>query len=244
MGRRHRRAGDPTTLSPATSDPRRAPERPLLIGHRFGNALGRLGAARAAGVDLIETDIHFYKGRLEVRHMKTLGPIGILWDKWRLGNPFAPRLELSEVLAALRPDEEIMLDLKPIVDARGNGERMADAILEELERARPGAPATICSRRWDYLPYYRARANTRVVYSCGSTAERDRLLTGPQRIDGISIREDFVTPEIAPHLVARGGLVMSWAVNDIATLERLAALGVTGFISDAPGAIGAAVRAL
>lgn len=197
--------------------------------------------ARRVGVDLIETDVHFYKGRLEVRHMKTLGPIGLLWDGLRLGNPFAPRLRLGEVLDSLRPGEEIMLDLKPVVDGRGSGERMAAAVMEELERALPGARATVCSRRWDYLPHFRARPNTRVVYSCGSAAERDRLLAGPQEIDGISIRQDFVTPERAPAILARGGLVMSWAINDVATLERIAALGVNGFISDVPEAIAGAV---
>ena len=173
--------------------------------------------------------------------MKTLGPIGLLWDGLRLGNPFAHRLKLGEVLDALEPGEEIMLDLKPIIDGRGNGERMADAILEELERVIPGAPATICSRRWDYLPHYRARENTRIVYSCGTADERDRLLAGPQRIDGISIRHDFVTPELAPRIMDRAGLVMSWAINDVPTLERVAALGVNGFISDAPGAIAEAI---
>jgi glycerophosphoryl diester phosphodiesterase len=174
--------------------------------------------------------------------MKTLGPIGILWDGLKVGNPFARRLPLSEVLSALKPGEEVMLDLKPVVDGRGSGARMAAAIMDELERAIPGARATICSRRWDYLPHYRARENTRIVYSCGTADERDRLLAGPQRIDGISIRHDFVTAENAPRLLARGGLVMSWAVNDLPTFQRLARLGVNGFISDVPATIAPALR--
>lgn len=44
---------------------------PLAIAHRAGNDLRALGAAARAGVDLIEADIWPWRGRLEVRHLKT-----------------------------------------------------------------------------------------------------------------------------------------------------------------------------
>lgn len=212
-------------------------EQPLLIGHRFGNELDRLDEARAARVDLIETDVHLYKGRLEVRHMKTLGPIGLLWDGPRLGNPFAPRLQLETVMAALQPDDELMLDLKPVVDGRGSGKKMAAAIIEAREREMPGRPVTVCSRKWDYLPHFAEQESLRIVYSCGSTSERDRLLTSPRRLDGVSIRLDLITPEVGRRLRERTDLVMSWGIDDLDDLERARALGVSGIITDYPSLI-------
>ena len=47
---------------------------PLAIAHRSGNHLERLQPAVAAGADLIEADVWLHRGKLEVRHLKTLGP--------------------------------------------------------------------------------------------------------------------------------------------------------------------------
>jgi glycerophosphoryl diester phosphodiesterase len=42
----------------------------LVVAHRAGNDLARLRAALDAGADLVEADIHAFRGRLEVRHHK------------------------------------------------------------------------------------------------------------------------------------------------------------------------------
>ena len=77
---------------------------PFFVAHRAGNDLAQLRAAEEIGLDLVEADIRLFRGRLEVRHLKTLGPIPVLWDRWRLANPFAPRLQLDELLAAIGPE--------------------------------------------------------------------------------------------------------------------------------------------
>lgn len=43
----------------------------IVIAHRTENSLSRLHAANALGVDVIECDVRDYRGRLEVRHLKT-----------------------------------------------------------------------------------------------------------------------------------------------------------------------------
>jgi hypothetical protein len=48
---------------------------PITIAHREVNSIVTLRAAEAAGVDVIECDLWLHRGRLEVRHSKTLGPI-------------------------------------------------------------------------------------------------------------------------------------------------------------------------
>ena len=76
----------------------------FVVAHRAGNELARLRDAEQLGVALVEADVRLWRGRLEVRHLKTVGPLPILWDTWRLANPFAPRLELRDLLAAARRD--------------------------------------------------------------------------------------------------------------------------------------------
>ena len=56
--------------------------RPLAIAHRGGNSLDEARAAIAYGADMLETDVWPHRGRLEVRHVKTIGPWPIYWEKW------------------------------------------------------------------------------------------------------------------------------------------------------------------
>src|SRR6188508_3273249 len=83
---------------------------PFIVAHRAGNDLARLRRAERVRPGLVEADVHLFRGRLEVRHLKTLGPLGVLWDRWYLAPPGTPRLELHELLAAT--DTALMLDLK------------------------------------------------------------------------------------------------------------------------------------
>ena len=49
------------------------------------------------GADLVEADVRLYRGRLEVRHLRTVGPLPILWDRWQLAAPRRRRLQLAEL---------------------------------------------------------------------------------------------------------------------------------------------------
>ena len=76
---------------------------PFIVAHRAGNDLELLRRAEGVQPRLIEADVHLYRGRLEVRHLKTLGPLPVLWDRWYLASPRTPRLELAGLLAAAGP---------------------------------------------------------------------------------------------------------------------------------------------
>ena len=84
----------------------------LAVAHRAGNSLAGLQSARELGVDVVECDVHRHRGRLEVRHLKTAGPLPFLWDRWELAPAGAPRLGLDELLAADQRGSTFMLDLK------------------------------------------------------------------------------------------------------------------------------------
>jgi hypothetical protein len=132
--------------------------RPLAIAHRAGNSLAALAAAVAAGVDVIEADVHGHDGRLEVRHLKTMGPLPYLWDTWELVPASAPRLELGEVLRAARPGTLFMLDVKGTAEV---GADVAVAAVAAVHEVAPGHDVIVCSRVWpaveavSELPYVR-----------------------------------------------------------------------------------------
>ena len=128
---------------------------PFVIAHRAGNDLDRLRRAQRLGIAVVEADLHLYAGRIEVRHLKTLGPVPVLWDRWTLAPPWAPRLRLDRVLAAMRPGTELMLDLK------GRDPRLPALVAAALGEHATGAPVTVCARHWpllDLLPGTPGRA--------------------------------------------------------------------------------------
>ena len=115
----------------------------------------RLAAAEALGVRVIEADLHLFRGRIEVRHLKTIGPVPLLWDRWKLANPFAPRLLLADLLCAAGPQTELVLDLK------GRDCRLAEIALEAVRpHLRAGAVMTICARSGPLLePFTASKAS-------------------------------------------------------------------------------------
>ena len=94
----------------------------ILVAHRAANTPATLRAAQGA-VDAVEADVHLFRGRLEVRHAKTVGPVPLLWERWYLLPRDTPRPLLGDLLAAAESlDTALMLDLK------GPDPRMAGAV--------------------------------------------------------------------------------------------------------------------
>jgi hypothetical protein len=212
---------------------------PFVIAHRSGNSLAALRSAEARGLRVIEADVHLFRGRLEVRHLKTLGPVPILWDRWELANPFAPRLRLADLLSALGPGTELVLDLK------GRARRLGDLVLGAV---RPhlgtgefdsGASVTICARSWQLLEPFDGVGGVRAVHSVGSARQLRRLrrrLAG-SRVEGISIHERLLDSRTVRELREFADLIMTWPVNTSERASELVACGVDGLISDRPGLV-------
>ena len=196
----------------------------ILVAHRAGNDLKRLREAEALGIAHIEADVRLWRGRLEVRHLKTLGPIPVLWDRWRLANPFARRLVLAELLASIGPRTELILDLK------GRNGELATRVLATLgDRC-----ATVCARDWRLLQPFVDLPNVRVVHSVGTTRQLRKLharYTG-DRLDGVSIHERLLDAATVSELRRLSSFVMTWPVNTLQRAEELVALGIDGLISD------------
>jgi glycerophosphoryl diester phosphodiesterase len=178
----------------------------------------------------VEGDVRLFRGRAEVRHLKTLGPLPILWDRWTLSNPFRRRLVLNELLAALSPETEVMLDLK------GRDPRLAVLVDEALERRPVPAPLVVCARTSALLEPFRGRPGVRTVLSIGSRRQLRRLARryDGSRLDGISIHERLLDGETVLALSRYADVVMTWPVRTAEQARLLLGWGVAGLITDVP----------
>lgn len=202
--------------------------RPLAVAHRFGNEPGLVRGALDAGADLVELDVWPHRGRLEVRHLKTMGPIPLLWDRrpYRLVGASAPRLELAELLDG-HERGELMLDLK------GRDVTGAEAVRDHMRRLMPGARYTVCSQSWRLLEVFRTEPGVRVVHSVGSErALRSLERRLPHDAQGIGVNVRLLSAERVRRLRRIVPLLATWRVNDVDTLDRVLDWGVTAVITD------------
>lgn len=200
----------------------------LAIAHRAGNSLSGMATAIALGADVIECDVHEHHGRLEVRHLKSAGPLPFLWDKWEIVPASTPRLLLGDLLDANSAGATIMLDLKGRRTSTG---RAAATVIQAGYRH----PLLVCSRHWPLVDVFAESPGVHRVLSARNRVELNRLrrrlaTTGP--VHGVSVHESLLTSEVVAELHRRVEIVMTWPVNDVPTLDRLLGLGVTGIISD------------
>jgi glycerophosphoryl diester phosphodiesterase len=206
---------------------------PLAIAHRAGNDLEALRLALEAGVDVVEADVHGFRGRLEVHHLRTLGPLPFLLDDWALVRASAPRLELATLLAAGREGPRLMLDLK------GRRASVGSAVARAVHEAAPDTEVLVCSRHWPAVDAAARLPYVQPVYSAGTRRELARLLRllAGRRVYGVSVLCGLLNAAVVAELHRSVEVVMTWPVNDNATLRRVVDIGVSGVISDEPSVL-------
>lgn len=200
---------------------------PFVVAHRAGNCLAALAEAERLGARVIEADVRLFRGRSEVRHLKTVGPLPLYWDRWQLASPFRPRLVLAELLRATTGESELMLDLK------GSRRRLAELVRAELAPYLGERPFTVCARSWALLEPF-AELPVRRVASVGSARQLQALLRrfADRRVDGVSIHERLLDERVVHDLRQVTDTVLTWPVNVPARARELVRLGVDGLISD------------
>ena len=198
-----------------------------MVAHRAGNDLRSLRRAESARVAVVEADLHLFAGRVEVRHLKTVGPIPLLWDKWTLASPRTPRLLLHELLRSAAPSTTLMLDLK------GRDRRLSTAVAAAL-RDQPRAQTVCCSQSWALLEGMRDLDDVRLVHSVGSLRQLQALRkwAAGRSVEGVSIHHKLLNASRVAELRRRAGLVMSWPVRTLADVRRLETWGVDGMITE------------
>jgi hypothetical protein len=200
----------------------------LRVAHRAGNDLELLVEALGWGADLIEADVHLHRGRLEIRHTKTLGPLPWLWDRWYVVSARTPRLHLHEVAAHLPPERRVMLDLKGWQPWLGH--RVAAA----MAAAAPGVPYTVCSRHWRMLDAFEGLPHVHLVHSVRSRRELGRVgrRLAAHPTWGIAVHRDLLGSVHLEALRSSVDALLTWPVNTESARAEALALGATGIISD------------
>jgi glycerophosphoryl diester phosphodiesterase len=178
----------------------------LAIAHRAGNSLAGLHAANRLGVDVIECDVHHHRGRLEVRHLKTAGPLPFLWDRWQLASTRAPRLGLEELLEADLHGTRFMLDLK------GRSPALGTAVAQLLHEVAGHRPVLACGRRWPVVERVAQLPFVQAVLSARNRFELARLrtrLADGLSVHGVSVHCSLLTEAVVRELRGRVAVVMT-----------------------------------
>ncbi|MFI7602346.1 glycerophosphodiester phosphodiesterase [Actinoplanes sp. NPDC049681] len=205
-----------------------ADHRMLAVAHRAGNTVAGLRAALTSGADLVEADVHLYRGALEMRHSRALGP-HLFWD--RSGGIVRRRTvavpELDEILTVAAGDPRLLLDLK------GRSRAVAHRVAETLQARCPGVPVAVCTKEWAMLEAFPPQMNVRRILSAASALQlaRLRVRMRRERVDGVSIRLRLLSAPVVAELRRATDLVLAWPVDSEAELAHAARLGVTGVIS-------------
>jgi glycerophosphoryl diester phosphodiesterase len=221
----------------------------IRVGHKgadaivAGNTLASFDAALSAGVDMIEFDV------LAERRDGS-GGLFVAHDHAVLAKTAAPTL--TQALAHLTSPPFDGVRLQVDVKQRGYEQRVVDALGEfgALERA------FISTGSWSALQTFRRLAPTlRIGWTVPGipgvsgtpliTPSFGRLYTNllPRRaakriragqIDALVPNWHVVTTQLVDSVLAAGGEVYAWTVDDAAQIRRLADAGVTGVITNDP----------
>lgn len=199
-------------------------QRPFVVAHRAGNHIPKAHRAIRRGAAMLEADVWRYRKRLEVRHLKTLGPLPILWDRWELAPGWTPRLRLHELLEATPAAVPIMFDLK------GEDPNLSISVVEAIRDDTPERPIILCTRFWIQLDRIRDEPDVHRIYSVGSQEERDNVFSRLATVEhpAVSIHRNLVTPALMRQFDEVGAVVMSWGATTRDEAEFLLSLGVDG----------------
>lgn len=194
-----------------------------------GNTLASFDAALDVGVDLVEFDVRGHHGELVLAHT--------IFDARRRAC-----VRLSDALAHLSAprfaDVGINLDVKHV--------GCESALLDELRHAGLLGRALISSQVCEVLDRVRAlesRASTGISIG-GRLARlsrrwrdwRSEVLAGlaSRRWDALMAQHRLVEPELLEDVIARGGHLYAWTVNERTAIESLRGLGVHGIATADP----------
>ncbi len=200
-----------------------------LVAHRFGNE-ARRAVEGAAIADLIEIDIHLWRGRLEVRHAKRLWLLQRMWERWHLLERDTPVPSLEEILAVLPQSTPLLLDLK------GWRPKMVSMVQSIVGEERP---IVVSARSWWLLKRVKDHDGVRILRSVGANWQLWLVLRlrRPARASGVVIDQRLLQPEIALRLLKRSPMIFSWNVDSEVRAVELVDMGVTGLIIDDPDLI-------
>lgn len=208
----------------AHSHPALPDRRPLVIAHRAGNSIELAQEAIEHGADMLEADVWRFNRQLEVRHLKTMGRIPLLWDRWMLAPGWKQRLRLNALLESTPVTARIMLDLK------GEDPLLAPSITEVIRDIQPEREIIMCSRFWMHLDRVKDDPTIHRIYSVGSEQERATVWSRLEAMEhpAVSIHRNLMNPATAKRLDNLGVTTMSWGAATKDEARALLDYGIDG----------------
>jgi len=198
----------------------------LAIAHRSGNTVAGLRSALDMGVDLVEADVHAYRGRLEVRHLRSMGGLPFLWDK----DSFVHRrrhehLDLAGLIAALGDDHRLMIDLK------GLHPRLAPMVARLLRESVPDRGLTVCTKAWWMLDAFDLPVQRVLSAASRRGLAKLRARVAREPVHGVSVRLSMLDARVVDELHRGTDRVLVWPVDTVEALDRARSIGADGVIS-------------
>ncbi len=225
--------------------------RPVRIAHAYGNTQTALRRALAAGVDMIEADIWYRSGQIEVRHERRLNPLPLLADRRMRGHRPGPLaiplphgyylrpdirpLWLTEVLETVRGSCRLLLDVKGRYRGKQIGEFVRTLVSRIREQQAEGY-VTVCGQTYPVLDRLRRSApGLPVRYSIEKPEQWRRfrqMAAAASPVRSICMDYHFGDDRIWRVLAEKGIDVYCWTVDDPAEAAGLLAKGAHGIISN------------
>lgn len=202
--------------------------RPITVAHRAANDHDAYLRAVSAGVDYAEGDVWLYRGRVEVRHLKTAGPLPVLWDRWRLRPLWWPRPLLSDVLSREPRGCHLLLDLK------GKDPSLPEAVATLIQAAGAEGRVALASQGWRHLDALRERLSCPAFYSIGGRRQLARFWKEGRQSERprVAVDRRFLDEATASLLRSQASVLIAWAVNSDSEARQVLFWGFDGVISD------------
>jgi glycerophosphoryl diester phosphodiesterase len=225
--------------------------RMITVAHAYANRRDRWQRAIEAGVDFIETDLQFDRGRVWVRHEHRAGWLPLLYNfrppASHATGPFALRagalflrldvrpIPFEEFLAFCNRRIGIMLDFKAGAYSAESGRAFVQAVLRAID-AEAFAGALDACGAWPLLDALRERRPGMAIHYSVDTADgweslRLRLSAGDP-IRGITLKHALLDDAKAALLRDAGVSFYVWDVFDDGAAENAVRAGAAGIIAD------------
>ena len=223
----------------------------VRIAHAYGNNREALEVALGADVDMIEVDIWYRGGRIEVRHERRWSWLPLLGDRrgralhamgrfviplW--GNyflrPDIGTMRLDELLERTAGRKRLLMDIK--ARKRDESAAFASKLAETIGRHKARDWVAVCGQYWPVIRDLRQAApEIEVRYSMEWPLQWERFLEMAPHDPGarrVCIEHRFMDAEKQSFLERHGVDVYCWTVDDPAEARGLVARGVDGITSN------------